>query len=188
MYLLEIDVSWKPIVELYLQACYQDNKLRREAILTSSVADVFRICGSEFIAERFLAKAKAVSIALLPPPHSSEWQLISNSEFAVTVEISVGVNSSSSYSSQVPFIPTRMQLTKHDEHWQIDDILHPCVGCNIRQRRPTTVGQCALCEGLGHFPMLPDKTCSHCGGNGKCARCMNEATAGWRRASFLEPS
>jgi hypothetical protein len=186
--LLEIDSSWATIVERYLQACYQEDKLQREARLTSSLAKVFREFGSEFVAEKYSARAKDDCQSLLAPPHPREWELINNSEFSVTVEIHVEANGSF-ISQQVPFFPTRLLLAKRSEgDWQIDDLLNPCIHCNLNYPHSKTIaGQCSLCDGKGHRPFNEDPACTYCSGTGKCPNCKDDSMPGWRREAFLRP-
>ncbi len=186
---MKIDSNWASIVERYLQAYYQENKLHQEARLTNSRANVFREFATELIAEAYFERIKQNCESLIAASPSSEWKLITDSEQSVMVEIPVET-AVGGISNQVPFFTTRFLLTRQEDgEWRIADILNPCVSCNVEYSHSYTVaGQCSLCESIGHLRFEEDDACDYCSGTGKCPKCKDESIVGWRRAAFLCPS
>lgn len=183
---MESDLSWMSIVDRYLQACYDESKLQRDAGLTSSLANLFRENGSTSLAESYFAKFENLRDSLRAPADSSEWIMVANSDRSVMVEIPVDMEGGL-LSTQVPFFRTRLLLSKREDgEWQIDDLLHPCMSCNTENRhRKTIAGKCTMCQGAGHLQFMKEKACNICSGTGKCQSCKNGSFEGWRRAGFL---
>ena len=177
--------TWQPVVERYLQACFDDHKRQREAKLSNTLAGFFHEFGTDSVAQRYQANAETIRDTLLPPPPSSEWSVVSESDTEIIVEIPVD-SDAVSYSNRVPFTPTRLLLISTGANWRVTDVWQPCIGCSMsRRRRSKTVGQCMMCDGAGNLSPIADKPCDHCDGTGKCPKCKNGPAVGWRRASFL---
>ena len=177
--------TWQPVVERYLQACFDDHKRQREAKLSNTLAGFFHEFGTDSVAQRYQANAETIRDTLLPPPPSSEWSVVSESDTEIIVEIPVD-SDAVSYSNRAPFTPTRLLLISTGANWRVTDVWQPCIGCSMsRRRRSKTVGQCMMCDGAGNLSPIADKPCDHCDGTGKCPKCKNGPAVGWRRASFL---
>ncbi|EMI46294.1 hypothetical protein RRSWK_01223 [Rhodopirellula sp. SWK7] len=177
--------TWQPVVERYLQACFDDHKMQREAKLSNMMARFFRDFGTDSVAQRYQICAETIRDTLLPPPPSSEWIVVSNSDSEIVVEISVD-SDAVSYSNRVPFTSTRLVLIPDNADWCVTDVWHPCIGCSMsRRQKSKSVGQCMMCNGAGNLSPIADKSCNHCEGTGECPKCKDGPAIGWRRASFL---
>ena len=176
--------TWHPVVERYLQACFEDHKRQREAKLSNTLAGFFREFGTDSVAQRYQTSAETIRDTLLPPPPISKWEVVSESHSEIVVEIPVD-SDAVSYSNRVPFTPTRLSLVASGDQWRIADVFQPCIGCNLSSNYPKTVGDCFYCNGAGHLSLINDEPCNDCDGSGECQRCKNGPAIGWRRASFL---
>ena len=177
--------TWSAVVELYLQACFDDHESSRATKLDNRLSSVIIGYGDESIAQAYSASARNVLDSLLPPPPATAWNLIEELQDQIVVEIPLE-SGATAYSNQAPFVTTRILLRKNYGLWKICDILHPCIGCNMgRPSGDYSAGDCMFCEGTGQLPALEKEQCIRFEGTGKCARCRNEHFAGWGRASFL---
>lgn len=176
--------KWRNVVECYLHACFDDEKNRRKRKSSNQLAKFLQKFGTDSTVNRYHSAADRAKDDLLTPPTSSEWELVAESQHEVVVEIQTCSELESS-ANQVPFTPTRLRLTSAGETWEVTDIYHACIGCNRRFHRLKTLGNCTLCDGSGILIPGDEEACRLCDGTGKCARCRDELTAGWCRASFL---
>ena len=170
--------AWREIVAGYLRSLYEDARANREFSLNNSRKHFLRGFGTATVHRDYELAARDFLASLLPPPDSTDWQIVEQSEEHVLVQVTVGPNNHSGH--QVPFRTTRLLLASEQDNWQIVDVFEPCFSCNMTSFG--IAGQCFFCCGTGRqfglrgrrfrwFKRTISETeqCKDCGGTGKCS-------------------
>lgn len=188
--------AWREIVAGYLHALYEDARANREFSRKNSRDQFLRGFATATVHRDYELAARDFLASLLPPPDSSGWQIVEESEDLVLVQVTVSPNNRSGH--QVPFTTTRLLLAHEQGNWRVADVFEPCFWCNVTDLG--IAGQCFFCRGTGRqfglkaqrfwwFTRTTSETeqWKDCSGTGRCSHCAEPDVPGWIRPSCLRP-
>lgn len=192
--------NWRELIQSYLQACCDHERLRRRERAASDWESSFLAAHGTPAMQQCHADSIqrcAASVPVSVGPESINVVEKTRERLIVDIICDGGPRQA----EQIPHFTTRIVLQKSASGWLIDKMLTPCVACNLGYERghspiSYTPGKCYLCRGSGTarnrhkqgiwpFRTVTMQPCVACEGKGICNHCAETETPGWRTTASI---
>jgi hypothetical protein len=194
--------DWRDVVYAHLQAYREDVHRHQESARSGAEAQFLKKFGIPSVLQAHDIGTKTRCDALGEPPPKESFEVIEESAYRVLTQVHPDDRKPDIL--RIPYLTIRFLLVEDEATWRIAGVYHPCLSCNLRVNEKGTARnepeKCLFCGGKGTnlvgkiqvrgfwvFKRRSFKTgpCTHCGGTGKCPKCTEEDTPGWRRVFSL---